>query len=57
MTFEMWSLWHYLYIISPFAVFFVIYILLRKRSDRAKNTVGYVYFVAKLINRKIYKQK
>ena len=42
MTFEMWSLWHYLYIISPFAVFFVIYILLRKMSDRAKNTVGYV---------------
>lgn len=42
MTFEMWSLWHYLYIISPFVIFSVIYALLRKRSDKAKSIVGYV---------------
>lgn len=42
MTFKMWSLWHYLYIISPFVIFFIIYAMLRKRSDKVKNIVGYV---------------
>ena len=42
MTFKMWSIYHYLYIISPFIIFFIIYALLRKMSDKANNIVGYV---------------
>ena len=42
MTFEMWSLYHYLYIISPFVIFLIIYALLKSRSDKVKNIVGYV---------------
>ncbi|MBO5312983.1 MAG: YwaF family protein [Clostridia bacterium] len=42
MKFELWSAWHFLYITSPLVIFFIIYALLRKRSDRAKNIVGYI---------------
>lgn len=42
MKFELWSIWHILYMCSPFIMFFAIYALLRGRSDRTKNIVGYV---------------
>ena len=42
MQFEMWSIWHYLYIASSFLIFLGIYFLLRNRSSRAKNICGYV---------------
>lgn len=42
MTFTMWSVGHFLYILSPFIIFFVIYALLRKSVGKAKNIVGYV---------------
>ena len=42
MQFEMWSIWHYLYIASSFLIFLGIYFSLRNRSSRAKNICGYV---------------
>ncbi len=42
MKFELWSIWHILYILSPFVIFGIIYLLVNKRSDRTKNTVGIV---------------
>lgn len=42
MKFEMWSIWHFLYLLSPFVIFFALYFLLRNKSDRVKSIVGYV---------------
>lgn len=42
MKFEMWSIWHFLYLLSPFVIFFALYFLLRNKSDKVKNIVGYV---------------
>ena len=42
MSFELWSIWHFLYMLSPFVIFFAIYGLIRDKSDRAKNIVGYI---------------
>lgn len=42
MVFKLWSVWHILYIISPFMIFSTIYFIIRKRSDKAKNLVGTV---------------
>ncbi len=42
MKFEMWSIWHILYIVSPFVIFLLIYSLVRNRRAKAINTVGYI---------------
>lgn len=42
MKFEMWSIWHFLYLLSPFVIFFALYFLLRNKSDRVKSIVGYI---------------
>lgn len=42
MKFEMWSIWHFLYMCSPFLIFFVLYYFIRKRSMRVKYIVGCV---------------
>lgn len=42
MKFELWSIWHILYLCSPFIIFAGIYRLVKRRSDAAKNMVGYV---------------
>ncbi|MBO5374119.1 MAG: YwaF family protein [Clostridia bacterium] len=42
MSFELWSIWHFLYMLSPFVIFFAIYGLIRDKSDRVKNIVGYI---------------
>lgn len=42
MKFEMWSIWHILYILSPFVIFAALYLALRKCTDKTKNVVGYV---------------
>ena len=41
MKFEMWSIWHFLYLLLPFVIFFALYFLLRNKSDRVKSIVGY----------------
>ena len=42
MKFEMWSVWHILYIVSPVLIFTAIYILTKNRSAKTKNILGYV---------------
>jgi len=42
MKFEMWSLMHLLYIISPFIIFLILYLSVKKSSDKAKYIVGVV---------------
>lgn len=42
MKFEMWSIWHFLYITSPFVIFLIIYLLSKKKNDKTKNIIGYV---------------
>ena len=42
MQFELWSLWHFLYLLSPFILFGSIYFLVRNQPDRVKYIVGIV---------------
>lgn len=42
MTFELWSFWHFLYLVSPFLIFVGIYFLLRNKDEKVKNIVGIV---------------
>ncbi|MBE7077403.1 MAG: hypothetical protein E7377_01710 [Clostridiales bacterium] len=42
MVFKLWSVLHFLYMLSPFAIFFGIYFLVRKRSEKTKYIVGAV---------------
>lgn len=42
MNFKLWSIWHFLYIVSPFIIFYVIYLLIKKKNDKTKNIVGYI---------------
>ena len=42
MNFELWSVWHILYILSPFAIFCGIYFLVHKQPEQIKNRVGLV---------------
>ena len=42
MKFEMWSIWHILYILSPFIIFSVLFFVLRRCTDKTKNVVGYI---------------
>ena len=42
MKFEMWSVWHILYMLSPCLIFTAIYILTKNRSAKTKNILGYV---------------
>lgn len=42
MKFQMWSLMHILYILSPFIIFAFIYFFIRKSSDKTKYIVGII---------------
>ena len=42
MNFELWSFWHILYMLSPFIIFAVIYYLVRNKSDKTKNILGFI---------------
>lgn len=42
MNFDLWSIWHILYILSPFAIFCILYIWVAPRSEKWKNRVGMV---------------
>ena len=41
MKFELWSIWHFLYILSSFIIFIIIYFLVHNKRDKIKNIVGY----------------
>jgi len=42
MKFEMWSIWHILYIFSSFIIFGIIYFLVKDKNNKIKNITGYV---------------
>lgn len=42
MKFEMWSIIHILYILSPFILFGLIYLCMRKANDKLKYFVGFI---------------
>ena len=42
MDFKLWSFWHFVYMISPFAIFCAIYFPIRKRPKKAKHIVGII---------------
>lgn len=42
MKFELWSIWHFLYIASPFLIFAGLYGLVKNRSQRVKDGLGYL---------------
>ncbi len=42
MKFELWSIWHILYMLSPFVIFAILYFAVKNRSEKLKNTVGMV---------------
>lgn len=42
MKFELWSIWHILYMVSPFLIFAAIYILTKNSSTKTKDILGYV---------------
>jgi uncharacterized membrane protein YwaF len=42
MKFQLWSFWHFLYILSSFIIFLPLFFLVRKRSEKTKNITGIV---------------
>ncbi len=40
MNFEMWSIMHILYIISPIVIFVILYFIIKNKSDKTKYIVG-----------------
>lgn len=42
MKFELWSFWHILYMLSPIILFGAIYLLVGKRPEKTKHTVGII---------------
>ena len=42
MKFELWSIWHFLYITSPLVIFTIICFLLKNKSEKTKNIIGII---------------
>ena len=40
MDFELWSIWHFLYMVSPFVIFLIIYFLLKNKCEKSKYIIG-----------------
>lgn len=40
MKFELWSIWHILYILSPFCIFLLLYYLLKDKNEKIKSIIG-----------------
>ena len=49
MNFKLWSVWHILYMLSPFIIFAGIYFLVNKRSDKTKNIVAMALGIASVL--------
>ena len=49
MNFELWSLWHILYIVSPFILFLILYFIVKNKSDKTKYMVGAVLGVISVL--------
>ena len=48
MKFEMWSIWHFIYILSPFIILGILLLITRKSSTRTKYIIGIVIGVLSL---------
>lgn len=49
MKFEMWSLLHILYLLSPFIIFTIIFLLLKRTSDRTKYIIGIIIGIISIL--------
>ena len=49
MKFEMWSIWHVLYIISPFIIFLILYFSVRSKSNKTKYIVGVILGILSIL--------
>lgn len=49
MKFELWSVWHYLYILSPFLLIALLYLPVRKKSQKVKDRVSLVLGIINLL--------
>ncbi len=48
MIFEMWSVWHFLYMLSPFVIFPILYFAVKNASDKVKNTTALILGIISL---------
>ena len=48
MRFELWSIWHFIYILSPFIILGALYYLLKNKSEKTKYIVGIIIGVISL---------
>ncbi len=49
MKFEVWSIWHYLYILSPFLLTVMLYLPVKKKSQRTKDNVAIALGIVNLL--------
>lgn len=49
MKFELWSVWHYLYILFPFLLIALLYLPVRKKSQKVKDRVSLVLGIINLL--------
>lgn len=42
MKFELWSIWHILYMFSPFIIYAILHFAIKNKSEKSKNVVGIV---------------
>ncbi len=49
MIFKLWSIFHFLYMLSPFVIFLGLYFPVKNRSEKTKNVIGAVLGVISLL--------
>ena len=49
MNFDLWSFWHFLYILSPVIISTIIYLSIIKSTNRTKNIIGYVLGIISIL--------
>ena len=49
MQFEMWSIGHFVYLLSPFIIFFLIYLLIKNRCEKSKKICGYILGIISIL--------
>lgn len=49
MKFEMWSLLHILYLLSPFIIFMIFFLLVRNKSEKTKYIIGIIIGIISIL--------
>ena len=49
MKFELWSIWHILYMVSPFIIYAIIHFCVSNKTERTKNIVGIILGVISIL--------